>query len=203
MVVPRNLFTYYVPEINLNDAAFRDAKQNKVSAVVSTLASYEAHVNRVECVRFLALTLTPDEFVLFGRGGKMGLGDVHKGELVEKADGLIPYRYHFAAENTRVPGPNPSYWTEKVADPIMCGCVVLYDGAGDIDKYFPPGVIIPIDTREPEIVACTIRSVLSSNHWRENYTNLMIAQAMIRERWGPYPTIAEGVARYGRMWEER
>jgi hypothetical protein len=113
----------------------------------------------------------------------------------------MAYQYHVAIENNFIRGPSPSYWTEKLADPILCGCIVLYQGGGDVQNYFPPGVIIPIDASDPSTVATIIRSLLQSNYYERHVDVLKEAQHLILERWGPYATIAEGLVRFGRTWE--
>lgn len=64
-----------------------------------------------------------------------------------KAIGLEPYQYSMCLENCSV----DSYWTEKIADSILCWTVPIYFGASNIHKFFPPQSVIQIDMRKSSI----------------------------------------------------
>lgn len=50
----------------------------------------------------------------------------------EKSEGLAPFRYSVIIENVR----EPSYFTEKLIDAMLCKTVPIYWGAPDIGSYF-------------------------------------------------------------------
>lgn len=59
-----------------------------------------------------------------------------------KAEGLAPYRYSIVIENVR----EPSYFTEKLIDALLCRTVPIYWGAPDIDRFFDPAGMIICET---------------------------------------------------------
>lgn len=50
----------------------------------------------------------------------------------KKADGLAPFRYSIVIENVR----EPSYFTEKLIDALLCKTVPIYWGSPDIGRFF-------------------------------------------------------------------
>jgi hypothetical protein len=67
--------------------------------------------------------------------------------FADKADGLAPYRYSIVIENLR----EPSYFTEKLVDALLCDTVPIYWGAPDIADFFDPAGIIAC-TSDAEII---------------------------------------------------
>jgi hypothetical protein len=53
--------------------------------------------------------------------------------IAEKSEGLYPYRYSIAIENSLT----PHYWTEKLADCFISLTVPIYLGAQNVKDYFP------------------------------------------------------------------
>jgi hypothetical protein len=76
-----------------------------------------------------------------------------------KSDGLAPYRYSVIIENVR----EPSHFTEKLIDCLLCETVPIYWGAQDIDQMFCPEGMLICDSFD-EITA-SIRS-LSEDDYR-------------------------------------
>jgi hypothetical protein len=73
-----------------------------------------------------------------------------------KDNGLFPYKYHFNAENTRL----PYYVTEKLIDAILAETLCFYRGAPNAGEWIDPRAFIALDLedfeRDAEIVACAI-----------------------------------------------
>jgi hypothetical protein len=65
-----------------------------------------------------------------------------------KAEGLAPYRYSVVIENSR----EPSYFSEKLIDALLCETVPIYWGAPDIADYFDPAGLILCES-EADIMA--------------------------------------------------
>ena len=68
--------------------------------------------------------------------------------IADKAEALLDYRFHIAVENCQ----ERHYWTEKLADPILAGCTVLYHGCPDIHEYFGADAVIPIDITRHDVI---------------------------------------------------
>jgi hypothetical protein len=101
-----------------------DSKSRVLSMVTSGI-SHGFYLNRVKLARELAQTAYAD---VYGRG--LGLG---KGELQNKADGLIPYRYSVCMEN----GIWQGYISDKIIDAILCRAIPIYVGAPDVLEHIP------------------------------------------------------------------
>ena len=71
----------------------------------------------------------------FGRGLK---------SVPEKADGITPYRFSVAMENTRAAG----YYTEKLIDCLECGTVPVYWGDPTIGEWLDPRGVVTFGTLE-------------------------------------------------------
>ena len=61
---------------------------------------------------------------LFGRGSY--------GFLNDKADGLRDYAFHITVENTR----KDYYFSEKLIDALLTGCIPIYSGCPSINNFF-------------------------------------------------------------------
>ncbi|WP_238704928.1 glycosyltransferase family 10 domain-containing protein [Parasedimentitalea marina] len=62
-----------------------------------------------------------------------------------KHEGLAPYRFSVVIENSN----ETNYFTEKLIDTILCGCVPIYLGCPNIDRFFDTsGMIICKDEND-------------------------------------------------------
>src|SRR5690606_637864 len=86
-----------------------------------------------------------------------------KGTLVSKHEGLIPYKYHFAAESTRQRG----WLTEKIIDPLLCESFAFYDGCPNIDEYINAGAIIKINIDIQKEAFGIIEKSIRDNEWEK------------------------------------
>lgn len=97
------------------------SKTRMASLIASSKTILEGHKLRHRIVaRVQARGLPVD---VMGRGYR---------PFQEKAEGLAPYRYSVVIENSR----EPSYFSEKLIDALLCETVPIYWGAPDIAAYF-------------------------------------------------------------------
>lgn len=102
-----------------------------------------------------------------------------------KSDGLAPYRYSVIIENVR----EPSYFTEKLVDCLLCETVPIYWGAQDITDFFDPrGMLIcqslddikaAIATISPEDHQSRLQFVAANKKKAARYANHELAAARI------------------------
>jgi hypothetical protein len=102
-----------------------------------------------------------------------------------KSDGLAPYRYSVIIENVR----EPSYFTEKLVDCLLCETVPIYWGAQDIDQIFEPGGMLicnsledikaAIETTSEEDYHARLEFVLRNKEKAASYANHELAAARI------------------------
>jgi hypothetical protein len=95
----------------------------------------------------------------FGRPSKDFLP--RGGELRSKADGLLPYRYTFAAENSF----EPNYFTEKLLDALLCETLPFYDGCPNLELFVDRDAFVRVDMTRPEDALSVIRESIDSDLW--------------------------------------
>jgi len=62
----------------------------------------------------------------------------YRGPARDKLATLAGYRFALTFENARFPG----YVSEKLFDALRAGCIPVYDGAPDVDRYVPPEAFV-------------------------------------------------------------
>lgn len=144
-------------------------KTHHLSAIASTKTDIEGHRRRNEFVDFLAQSL-PDTHV-YGRGRPKSLSD--------KWDGLAPYRYSVAIENTS----KPDYWTEKISDCFLSFTVPFYFGATNISDYFPAESFVWLPVDEPDRALEIIRATLASDDWEGRMSAVREARRLVLEKY--------------------
>jgi hypothetical protein len=113
----------------------RPVKSGLLSVLVSDKAITPAHRHRQEFVATLRQHFG-DDLAVFGRGVR---------DIGDKAEALLPFKYHLALENSAF----YHYWTEKLADPLLCWSFPFYWGCPNAEDYFPPGSFKRINIYDP------------------------------------------------------
>ncbi len=152
-------------------------KTRPLSWVVGNARSLPGHLTRLAFLRALQATRGLD-IDLFGRAVQ---------PIADKWDGLAPYRYSIAAENTVW----PDYWTEKVADCFLAWTVPLYHGCGNLEKYFPADSFIRIDIDEPRRAIATIESVLRDDDWHRRLPAIAEARRRVLYQHQIFPHLSK------------
>jgi hypothetical protein len=143
------------------------AKTDDISVICSNKAMIGGHRRRLRFVEQL-LELSP--MPRFGRG-------FH--DLPDKWEGLAPFRYSVAVENSR----HDHYWTEKIADCFLAGTVPIYWGAPNIRDYFPADSMIVIDTLDPFEVARIIKTEATHEAYQRRLPALREAKRRVLEEY--------------------
>ena len=156
-------------------------KRANISWITSNMTVFPGHERRM---RFLDhLKLNNLKIDLFGKGINY---------IEDKWDGLAPYRYSLAIENSS--GPN--YWTEKIADCFLSWTVPIYFGCTNLEDYFPAESFIRIDIDRPDDALNVIDNALSSDNWNARLPALEEARNLVLDRYQLFPQIDEFVRRY-------
>lgn len=156
------------------------AKTRSISAIASTKDWIPGHRLRNEFVSLVEGALP--EIDVFGHGREKQLND--------KWDGLAPYRYSIAVENTS----KRDYWTEKIADCFLSYTVPFYFGATNIADYFPEGsfVWLPLDD-QPRALQI-IKDTLSTDSWEERLPALHEARRRMLYEYSLYGQLSNRIA---------
>ena len=103
--------------------------------------------------------------------------------IKDKWDGLAPYRYSLAVENTI----GMDYWTEKVADCFLAWTVPIYHGCPNLETYFPEESFIRINIDEPEASLERIERVVKEDNWEKRLPALEEARRLVLHRYQFFP----------------
>jgi hypothetical protein len=154
-------------------------KSGDLSVIASTKVDIPGHIQRHQFIARLEAEF-PDVDI-FGHGRARSLED--------KWDGIAPYRYSIAIENTS----KDDYWTEKIADCFLSYTVPLYFGATNISDYFPEDSYIWLPIDNPERAIEVVRHTLASDHWADRLEALREARHRILHRYSLYAQLATRV----------
>jgi hypothetical protein len=163
------------------------AKDANLSVICSDKATIDGHRRRL---RFVEGLIEHISMPRFGRGFNA---------LSDKWDGLAPYRYSIAIENSQ----HDHYWTEKIADCFLAGTVPIYWGAPNIRDYFPAEAMIVLDTLDPREAARIIKAEATKEGYEKRLPALREAKRRVLEDYNllqlAYQLAMEGKASGNRL----
>ena len=152
-------------------------KSKAISWVVGSAKDIPGHLKRHSFLKFIQKEKFPD-IDLYGRAVQY---------IDDKWDGLAPYKYSLAIENSN----GPDYWTEKLADCFLTWTVPLYYGCTNIEKYFPKDSFIRIDIENSGVGMAQIKEVLEKNDWEKRIPSLTEARRLVLHEYQLFPHISK------------
>jgi hypothetical protein len=152
-------------------------KADNISIICSNKVMTRSHRRRLAFVEQL-MRLNP--MPRFGRG-------FH--DLATKWEGLAPFRYSLAIENSQ----HDHYWTEKIADCFLAGTVPIYWGAPNIREYFPDEAMIILDTLDPAQAARIIEEEATEESYRRRLPALREAKRRVLEEYNLFEVVHQMV----------
>ncbi|WP_371155549.1 hypothetical protein [Jannaschia sp. 2305UL9-9] len=153
----------------LNTLEVPQGKLDRISVVTSDKNFTSYHKQRLVFLDELK-QLIPDRLDLFGRGTR-SIGD--------KAEALLPYKYHLALENTG----GADTWTEKLSDPLLCWTFPFYAGCTNPQDYVPADALRPIDLTQPKVAAQQMVDDITSNRWQSALPAIAEARKRLLHDW--------------------
>lgn len=129
------------------DNIYQTKKSKKISFILTDKKDLSLQKKRVELAKLLNKVF-PGQIDFFGRGFK---------EINDKREGLDDYMFSICIENSSI----HNYWTEKLSDPIIAGCVPIYFGAPNINDLFDG--IIKIDIFNTKSSLTLIKHILNKS----------------------------------------
>lgn len=150
-------------------------KTEHLSVICSHKAMCEGHRARIRFLDRLQALLPMHRF---GR-------DVRP--LADKWDGLAPYRYSIAIENSRV----THYWTEKIADCFLAGTVPIYWGCPNIEDYFPRDAMIQLESLDPRHAAEQLRAEATEESYHRRLDALREAKRLVLDTYNLFALARE------------
>lgn len=153
------------------------AKTKLISVIVSDKAITPGHRNRRALVARLREHFG-DAIDIFGRGVR---------DLPDKADGILPYRYHVALENSEF----PDYWTEKLADSFLGRAHPFYWGCPNIARYFPADSLTAINIYDADSVIATIEQAIAEQRFEKSIAAVEAARSLVLDRYNLFALAAD------------
>ncbi len=154
-------------------------KTRDISWILSKLTFLPGHKKRMAFLNSLKQNARFDIDV-FGRGIRY---------VKDKWDGLAPYKYSLAIENSS----GPHYWTEKVSDCFLTWTVPIYYGCTNLEEYFPEESFIRINIEEPEKSIEKIKEAINRNEWEKRIPALEEARNLVLYRYQFFPYVVEKI----------
>lgn len=145
-------------------------KDRVISVICSNKTMTREHDKRVGFVEILKRHFQ-ERLDVFGRGQPVAPNG-RGGPIDDKAEAILPYRYHIALENNAIDG----FWTEKLADCYLGYAFPIYGGCRDVGKYFPEGSYRAIDMERPEAAIEIIEDVLAQDPYQERLRDVIAAR---------------------------
>jgi hypothetical protein len=154
-------------------------KSKTLSWIVGNPLSIPGHFKRLSFLKFIQ-DKSPIKIDLFGRAVCF---------IDDKWDGLAPFKYSLAIENSC----SPDYWTEKLADCFLSWTIPIYYGCTNLEKYFPEESFIRIDIDKPEIAIDRIKSAIKNNEWEKRLPALKTAREKVLNQYQLFPHLAKEI----------
>lgn len=156
-------------------------KRGDLSWITSNLAFFPGHKLRMSFLAYLqANSFSID---LYGKGIRY---------IEDKWEGLAPYYYSLAIENSS----SPDYWTEKLADCFLSWTVPIYYGCTNLEEYFPPEAFIRIDIERPQEAMRIISEAVTIDDWSTRLPALARARELVLNRYQFFPQISNLLGRF-------
>ena len=126
----------------------------------------------------------PNELDLYGKGLEKYQFQGNKGPIDHKWDALKDYRYAFVFENCWQPG----YYSEKLCDAVLDGCMPIYWGCPTLEKFLPKDSFIRLDLVRED--AHDLALEIINSDFRENHLDeLKEAKRLMLNEYSIFPTV--------------
>lgn len=132
-----------------------------ISTVVSSQYSMPGHRLRIDFVKYFQ-EHSSLEMDVWGYENKFAFRN-YKGQLPQRTKdaGLLPYKYHFIAENSDI----KNYVTEKFNDAIIAESLLFYWGCSNVEEHIDPRAFIRLDLENKEASLKMIEDAIANDEW--------------------------------------
>jgi hypothetical protein len=152
------------------------AKPKTLSWVVGNARDLPGHGKRWDFLEYIQRKGSLD-IDLFGRAVQF---------IEDKWDGLAPYKYSLAIENSS----SPDYWTEKIADCFLSWSIPIYYGCTNLEDYFPSESFIQIEIDSPKEAFESVKIILERDNWEKRLPALREARDLVLYRYQLFPHLS-------------
>ena len=155
-------------------------KRDAISVVTSRKSILPGHRRRLRFLRHLAGVLGP-RLEIHGEGFR---------RIADKADAILPCRYHLVLENTIM----RSYWTEKLTDAWLGYAFPIVSGPPDLARWFPRESFVSIDIDDPAPAAKIVLATMKEGVSPERFAAILEARRRVMTEERLCPLIARVIA---------
>jgi len=139
----------------------------------------------------------PNQLYLYGRNLQHYLGfqdfKYYGGELSDKWDGVRDYRYTISFESSWQSG----YFTGKLIDAVLAGCMPIYWGCPDLERYLPKNSFIRVDLRKGIGEACDeVKEIIKSDFREQHLDELYEAKNRLLDDYNIWEIIHKEISDY-------
>ena len=165
-------------------------KTKKLSAIISNAAHLPIHKKRYALINKLKGHFK-SKLDWYGKG---------EVELFDKWEGLAPYCFSIAIENSAY----QHYFTEKIIDCFLASTIPFYWGCKNIEEYFPPESFIPIDIFDFEKSINIIEESLNNpEEFKKRYNFLKEAKNLCLNKYQLFPALSSFILSENAESEQR
>ena len=168
-------------------------KTRGLSAVVSSRVADPGQLLRIGFLKFLEERGFPVD--VWGWDNAHGFRG-YRGSLPprDKRDGLLPYRYTLAVENSA----HPNYFTEKVLDALLAECLPFTRGCPNLADHLDPRAFVPLPLEDPEESLRMVTRTIAEETWSRRVDDIRREKRRILDEAHLFPTLAR-IARGDRL----
>jgi GR25 family glycosyltransferase involved in LPS biosynthesis/glycosyltransferase involved in cell wall biosynthesis len=161
-------------------------KTKVLSAVVSDQYNLRGHKLRVDFLKYV--DDHECKLDLYGSGNSHNINlYIKKLPYLQKDEGLLPYKYTFAAESVSANG----YFTEKLVDAILAECLCFYWGCPDLEKYIDHEAFIRLDLTKPEEAMRTMEEAVKNGEWEKRIDKIRAVKRKLLNEMQVMPTLTK------------
>lgn len=159
-----------------------DKTHNLISTVLSDKYKDPGHKKRIDFVKFL--DEKDCEIHVYGTNKDY---KNYKGSLPyhKKDDAMFPYKYSFNCENNSI----ENYFTEKLVDGILAGCLVFYSGHPSVKNYIDDKAFVYLELEDFEKDYQTIQKAIKEDWWSQRLPHIMKARNKILDELQFFPRL--------------
>lgn len=166
----------------LNAETIVKSRENIISTVISSQYFMPGHKLRIDFIKYFQQNsqLTLD---VYGHDNTLNFNN-YKGCLPvrQKDDGLIPYKYTIAAENSDI----ANYFTEKIFDAILAECLCFYWGSRNIEEFIDSRAFIKLPLENKQKSLEIVEEAIINNSWAKRLPYIREAKHRITNYFGWY-----------------
>lgn len=171
--------TEHLLDFKTLERSLSNTRKDKIAIVTSNKCMTRGHRKRLRFVMRIKEILG-QSIDIYGQGFT---------SIVDKLSVLSEYKYSLVIENSQF----MNYWTEKLADALICENYPIYAGCPNILEYFNDGELTPVDLNKPEQAAETIQNLIYTNAYDKRLENILKAKQRVLYHYNALTLIADFV----------